>query len=67
MSNIEDKNNIRDERIEDITMYGEFISSFHNWITPDRQRKNARRLGKVTGEIYTNGDDDIKTDKKRSN
>jgi len=67
MSDLNDKSNIRDERIEDITMYGEFISSFHNWITPDRQRENARRLEKVTRETYTMGDDIIKTDKKRSN
>lgn len=50
MANKKDKNNIKDERIEDVTMYGEFIPSFDQWMTPDRQRKNARNLEKVTDE-----------------
>ncbi|TYQ16638.1 UNVERIFIED_CONTAM: hypothetical protein Cloal_3204 [Acetivibrio alkalicellulosi] len=48
MANKNDKNNIKDERIEDTTKYGEFISSFDQWMTPDIQRKNARRLAKLT-------------------
>lgn len=42
------KNLIRDESIEDTTMYGEFIPSFDQWITPDRQREVAKHLEKVT-------------------
>lgn len=51
MANKNDKNNIKDERIEDTTMYGEFVSSFDRWITPDRQRQIASHLEEVTKEI----------------
>lgn len=51
MANVEGKTNIRDERIEDTTLYGEFIASFNQWTTLDRQRKIARFLEEVTGEI----------------
>ena len=51
MANKDSKNNIEDERIEDTTLYGEFISSFDQWITPDRQRQIARYLEEATGEI----------------
>lgn len=63
MANKNDKNNIKDERIEDGTMYGEFIPSFDQWMTPDRQRKNARHLEKVTDPTMPGLD---KNDKKRS-
>lgn len=62
MANKNNKNNIKDERIEDVTMYGEFISSFDQWMTPDRQKKIARHLEEVTSELAP----DIKNDKKRS-
>ena len=48
MANKNNKNNIKDERIEDTTQYGEFISSFHQWITPEKQREKARYLAQVT-------------------
>lgn len=48
MANRNDKTDIKDERIEDTTMYGEFVSSFQQWNTLDRQRKNARHLEEVT-------------------
>lgn len=48
MANKNNKNNIKDERIEDTTQYGEFISSFHQWITPEKQREKARHLAQVT-------------------
>ncbi|MDQ2084892.1 hypothetical protein RBH29_00380 [Herbivorax sp. ANBcel31] len=48
MSNKNNKNNIKDERIEDTTQYGEFVSSFHEWITPEEQKKKARHLAQVT-------------------
>ena len=51
MANRHDRNNIEDERIEDTTLYGEFISSFDQWITPDRQRVIAKYLEEVTGEL----------------
>lgn len=51
MANKKNKNNIKDERIEDVTMYGEFIPSLDQWITPDRQRSIARHLEAVSEEI----------------
>ncbi|HHX17708.1 MAG TPA: hypothetical protein GX727_02475 [Clostridium sp.] len=48
MANKNNKNNIKDEKIEDTTQYGEFISSFHQWITPEKQREKARHLAQVT-------------------
>jgi hypothetical protein len=62
MANKNNKNNIKDERIEDVTMYGEFISSFDQWMTPDRQRKVAGHLEEVTSELVPG----VKNDKKRS-
>lgn len=56
MANKNDKNNIKDERIEDTTLYGEFISSFDQWITPDRQRRIARHLEEVTKETAPKSD-----------
>ncbi len=29
---------------EDITKYGEFISSFFSWITLDKQKENAEKM-----------------------
>jgi hypothetical protein len=67
MANKNNKTNIKDERIEDTTMYGEFISSFHNWNTPDRQRKVARHLEDVTEVFSELTDNNKKNDTKRSN
>lgn len=67
MANKNDKNNIKDERIEDVTMYGEFISSFHNWNTPDRQRKIASYLEEVTKELSPEVAKHDRSDEKRSN
>lgn len=58
MANKKNKTNISDERIEDNTMYGEFIPSFDQWMTPDRQRKLARHLEEVTNELTPQ--DDVK-------
>lgn len=67
MANKNGKNNIKDERIEDVTMYGEFISSFDQWITPDRQRKIARHLEEVTKELTPDIKEKVEDEKKRSN
>lgn len=67
MANKNDKNNIKDERIEDVTMYGEFISSFHQWITPDGQRKIVNHLEEVTSELVPDIKKKIENEKKRSN
>lgn len=69
MANKNGKTNIKDERIEGTTMYGEFISSFNQWNTLDRQRKVARHLEDVTevsSELTDNGKIE-KENKKRSN
>ncbi len=66
MANKENKNNIKDERIEDITMYGEFISSFHQWITPDKQRQMASHMEKVT-EAGEETSGEISPDKRSKN
>ncbi|MCX8128549.1 MAG: hypothetical protein N3I35_00415 [Clostridia bacterium] len=66
MANKNNKNNIKDERIEDVTMYGEFIPSFDQWMNIDRQRKIARHLEETT-EISSEVADNKKSDKKRSN
>jgi len=29
---------------EDSTQYGEFIASFHKWLTPDQQRQRVEKL-----------------------
>lgn len=50
MANKKTGTNIKDERIEDVTMYGEFISSFDQWQTPERQKKVAKRLEEVTSK-----------------
>ena len=67
MANKNNKNNITDERIEDVTMYGEFISSFHQWNTPDRQRKIANHLEEITSELSPNLKEKGENEKKRSN
>ncbi len=33
---------------EDSTMYGEFISSYFAWITPEEQRKKVEELQNIT-------------------
>jgi hypothetical protein len=60
MENKGKRNDIKDERIEDVTMYGEFISSFDQWITPDNQRKNARHLEEASKDLMP----DAKNNKK---
>ena len=42
------KNKKNKEIGKDATQYGEFISSFFSWITPNRQKENVKRLEKMT-------------------
>lgn len=42
------KENYINEENEDVTKYGEFISSYFVWITPERQKKKAEELAKIT-------------------
>jgi hypothetical protein len=51
LANRQNKPNIKDERIEDTTMYGEFISSFNQWMTPERQMKKAKYMEEITKEL----------------
>lgn len=50
MANRDNRRNIGDERIEDVTMYGEFISSFHQWSTLDRQKNKTRYMEEISEE-----------------
>ena len=38
----------KDEYIEDTTKYGEFISSYFAWLTPERQKKRAKEIDDMT-------------------
>ncbi len=67
MANKKDKTNIKDERIEDVTKYGEFIASFDQWMTPDRQRQVAQHLEEVSEEVTPVNGKKEKIHKKRSN
>lgn len=44
--NIEQTESI--EEGDDATKYGEFISSYFAWLTPDKQRKRAEEIDKMT-------------------
>ncbi|MBR3133447.1 MAG: hypothetical protein IKG42_05220 [Clostridia bacterium] len=33
---------------EDATEYGEFVPSFDHWVTPDEQKKIAKKLENIT-------------------
>ncbi|NLD47623.1 MAG: hypothetical protein GX660_10555 [Clostridiaceae bacterium] len=65
MANKNNKTNIKDERIEDVTMYGEFVSSFDQWMTPDRQKKKAEYLEEVTKELSPEVKNKDSKDKKK--
>lgn len=34
--------------IEDATKYGEFVSSYFAWLTPERQKKRAKEIDNMT-------------------
>ena len=46
----EDKNNDIDkhEETEDVTKYGEFVSSYFAWLTPEKQKKRAKEIDDMT-------------------
>jgi len=37
-----------EEKIEDTTKYGEFVSSYFAWLTLDGQKERARKLDEIT-------------------
>ena len=47
------------ESVEDTTKYGEFISSFDEWITPDFQRKRAEHLENTDYDQWSFEDEDV--------
>ena len=38
----------RSKNSEESTKYGEFISSYFNWIVPEKQNEKARELQNIT-------------------
>ena len=49
---MEDKNNDPEkyEIGEDATKYGEFISSYFAWISPEEQKKKVQKLQNITAD-----------------
>ncbi len=45
-----DMNEIED--MEDVTKYGEFISSYFAWLTLDKQKKKADEMQNMTDKYY---------------
>ncbi len=42
------KLNDESENTEDTTKYGEFISSYFAWLTPEKQKKRAKEIDNMT-------------------
>lgn len=42
---------MKNEEEEDVTKYGEFISSYFAWLTLDKQKKKADKLSNITKDI----------------
>ena len=38
----------KSEEEEDVTKYGEFVSSYFVWLTPERQKKRAKEIDDMT-------------------
>ena len=36
------------EEIEDVTKYGEFVSSYFAWLTPEKQKEKAKDIENMT-------------------
>lgn len=39
---------IENEEVEDTTKYGEFISSYFVWLTPEKQKNKAKEMNNMT-------------------
>ena len=46
--NVGNFNMDKSESEEDVTKYGEFISSYFAWLTPERQKKRAKEIDDMT-------------------
>ena len=42
------KNINKEEQAEDVTKYGEFVTSYFAWLTPERQKKRAKEIDDMT-------------------
>lgn len=42
------KNINKEEQPEDVTKYGEFVTSYFAWLTPERQKKRAKEIDDMT-------------------
>lgn len=38
----------KNEEMEDVTKYGEFISSYFAWVAPERQKRRAKEMENMT-------------------
>lgn len=38
------------QEVEDVTKYGEFISSYFAWITPEKQKEKAKEMENMTNK-----------------
>lgn len=38
----------KNENEEDVTKYGEFVSSYFAWLPPERQKKRAKEIDNMT-------------------
>ncbi len=48
MKNRKKEKNFEEEMGEDVTMYGEFVSSYFAWIPPEKQSQRAKELDEKT-------------------
>ena len=48
----------KNENEEDVTKYGEFVTTYFAWVTPERQKRRANELNEMTKK------DDNKENKK---
>ena len=44
-----DFGNIEDE-LADISLYGEFVSTFHSWVSSERQKSKVKELEHISEE-----------------
>lgn len=42
------------EETEDVTKYGEFVSSYFAWLTLEHQKNKAKKMEKMTEDRYEN-------------
>ena len=48
----EGTNSGKKENAEDVTQYGEFISTFHSWVPPEEQKRKAKMLEDATNKDH---------------